>query len=147
MTRIVTDIVINRPVDVVFDYVTTPANWPQWHPSSVGVDTPAGKSLGVGEKVREAIKVGWRRDSVLWTVLERERPRHWMIEGRGETGGAATLRYELAADGERTRFRRDLTYRMPNAFLGIVDRLFVRHLMRVTSHKALVRLKQMVEAG
>jgi uncharacterized protein YndB with AHSA1/START domain len=147
MTRIVTDIVIERPVEAVFDYVTTPSNWPQWHPSSVGVDSAAGRSLDVGEQVREAIKVGWQRDRVQWTVLERERPRRWVIEGRGETGGAATLRYELGADGARTRFRRDLTYRMPNAFLGVIDRLLVRHIMAVASRSALARLKRALEVN
>jgi len=127
--------------------VTTPANWPRWHPSSVGVDTAPGKSLEVGEKVREAIKVGWQRDLVAWTVLERKRPRRWVIEGRGETGGTATLCYELTADGGRTRFRRDLNYRMPNALLGFIDRLLVRHLMRATSQRALARLKQVLEAS
>ena len=147
MTRIVTDIVIERPVEAVFDYVTAPAKWPQWHPSSLGVDVATDKSLDAGEQVREAIKVGWQRDHVVWTVLERERPRRWVIEGRGESGGAATLRYQLVADGPRTLFQRDLTYRMPNAFLGLIDRLIVRHIMRAASRKALARLKRVLESG
>ncbi len=145
MTRLVTSIRINRPIETVFDYVTTPASWPQWHPSSIRVDTPANKSLNIGEQVREDIKVGWQRDRVLWTVLERERPRRWTIEGQGEHGGRATIRYELTSDGAGTRFRRDLAYQMPNAILALVDLLIVRRIMNTTSRNALERLKQALE--
>jgi len=36
-TRIANEIVIARPPQQVYDYVTTPANWPRWHPSSLAV--------------------------------------------------------------------------------------------------------------
>ena len=37
MTQIYTTIQIQTPIQRVFDYVTTPGNWPVWHPSSLGV--------------------------------------------------------------------------------------------------------------
>lgn len=36
-TKIVTVTSIKRPNLVVFDYVTTPVHWPNWHPSSLSV--------------------------------------------------------------------------------------------------------------
>src|SRR5258706_8857402 len=141
MTQIVTHISIERPVEAVFDYVTNAAKWPEWHPSSVGVDSQTSKSLRVGERVREDIKVGWRRDQVVWTVKEYQRPRRWIIEGLGQQGGSAVLEYQLNANGAATSFTRILNYRMPSKVPAFIDTLLVKHLMKAASRKALARLK------
>ena len=66
MTRIPKSIDLPRPVEAVFDFVTTPGNWPQWHPSSRGVSGTTDHSLEVGEQVAEAFRVGWHRRNVVW---------------------------------------------------------------------------------
>ncbi len=50
MTLILTTVAIPRPIETVFDYVTTPATWPMWHPSSEGVRGAIDHSLQVGEQ-------------------------------------------------------------------------------------------------
>ena len=92
MTRIVSEILIRAPIERVFDYVTTPANWPQWHPASLGVSEGADHPLEVGEQVSEEFEAAGRRGRALWTVREREPPRRWVIDGTSEGGGAATRR-------------------------------------------------------
>lgn len=52
-TRIHTSVLIRRPSAEVFDYVTTPANWPRWHPSSLAVSGATDHPLRVG--------VRWKR--------------------------------------------------------------------------------------
>jgi len=52
-TRITNSIAIARPPDAVFAYVTTPGNWPKWHPASKAVSGATDHSLVVGEKVTE----------------------------------------------------------------------------------------------
>ncbi len=37
MSHIYTAIHIAKPPDELYDFVTTPSNWPQWHPSSLQV--------------------------------------------------------------------------------------------------------------
>jgi uncharacterized protein YndB with AHSA1/START domain len=64
MTRICNSIQIRRPIERVFDFITTPANWPQWHPASVSVSTNADHSLLQGEGVTEEISVAGRRGQV-----------------------------------------------------------------------------------
>jgi uncharacterized protein YndB with AHSA1/START domain len=88
MTRIRSGTRIRRPAEQVFDYVTTPANWPRWHPSSLAVSDGADHSLEPGEQVTEEFRVAGRRGSVVWTVRERTPPRRWVIEGQ-VAGGAA----------------------------------------------------------
>jgi uncharacterized protein YndB with AHSA1/START domain len=72
MTRILSTAYINQPVEMVFEYVTTPGNWPQWHPSSLGVEGATDHSLVVGETCVEAFKVAGRYGRARWTVIERE---------------------------------------------------------------------------
>jgi uncharacterized protein YndB with AHSA1/START domain len=56
---IVTTIDIAQPPDATFQYATTPANWPKWHPSSLAVAGAVDHSLEVGEEVREAFFRSW----------------------------------------------------------------------------------------
>jgi hypothetical protein len=68
-----------------------------------------------------------------------------MIEGAAEGGGSATIIYRLTAQGGGTRFERELVYRMPNAWLAILDRLLIRRRMAAESVEALRRLKLILE--
>ena len=61
MTRICSSIQIRQPIERVFDFITTPTNWPQWHPASVSVGGDADHSLLPGEAVTENISVAGRR--------------------------------------------------------------------------------------
>src|SRR5262249_3916184 len=70
MTTVVTAAAIERPPAVVFDFVTTPAHWLEWHPSSLGLDGATDHSLQVGEAVTEAFRVAGRKGSVTWRVVE-----------------------------------------------------------------------------
>ena len=51
MTRVYNTIWIRAPIERVFDYVTTPGNWPVWHPSSLGVSGATDHSLDPGERI------------------------------------------------------------------------------------------------
>ncbi len=70
-----------RLIAEVFDYVTTPAHWLQWHPSSVALHGAIDHSLGVGEEVTEDFRVAGRSGSVTWRVIAREAPTRWAIAG------------------------------------------------------------------
>jgi len=68
VTRIVVEINIHRPIGVVFDYITTPANWPVWHPASRAVRGAVDHSLLIGEQVTEEFVAGGRQGSCVWQV-------------------------------------------------------------------------------
>ena len=85
MTRIYTTATIACPIEDLYDYVTTPAHWPEWHPSSLGVSDGADHSLTVGEEVTERFLVAGRRGSVVWRVTERDAPNSWVIVGAIES--------------------------------------------------------------
>jgi len=145
MTTIVTHAVIRRPLAEVFDYVTTPAHWLVWHPSSLGLRGATDHSLQIGEEVTEDFRVAGRRGSVTWKVIERQAPQRWAIRGLVAAGGSGTITYTLAPAAEGTAFRREFVYAMPNAFLALLDRWLVRRRIEAESAEAVRRLKQALE--
>ena len=133
MTRIVTTVDIARPIAAVFDYVTTPANWPAWHPASralVGGDHP----LALGEEVTEEFVAAGRRGAA------REVPRLWTIAATAESG-RATITYRLRETAEGTRFERELVYHLSKPGLRLLDLLVLRWRMARESREALRRLE------
>ena len=147
MTRIYNSIQINRPIDQVFDFITTPANWPEWHPASVSVTENADHSLQTGEEVTENFSVAGYRGEAKWWVRERNAPYRWIIDGTGKKGGGATITYNLTSHSEGTTFERELVYTTPNALFALFDWLILRRRMRTDSAEALQRLKRLLESG
>jgi uncharacterized protein YndB with AHSA1/START domain len=145
MARVVTTIEIRAPIELVFDYATTAGNWPSWHPASRGVSGATDHSAAQGERITEEIQTGGRSWRAIWTVRERAPPRRWVIEGKAGGGGEAIITYRLTAQGDGTRFERELVYRMPNLWLAVLDRLFIRRRMAAESAEALRRLKLILE--
>ena len=146
MMRICNSIQIGRPIEQVFDFITTPCNWPQWHPASVSVSRSADHSLLQGEEVTEDISVAGRRGQVIWLVRERCAPRRWVIDGKAKDGGRATITYTLTPYPAGTNFERELVYTIPNVLLAILDWLIIRSRMKAESVEALQRLKRILES-
>lgn len=147
-TEIRTHTLIQRSPDEVFDFVTTPANWPRWHPSSVAVRGPgADHSSLVGEEITEDFRVAGRTGTVTWRVIERIEPSSWAIEGviQGRSNGGV-VRYELTPTETGTAFTRTFSYPTPGALYTFLDRLIVRRRVRGESNEATRRLRKLLEA-
>ncbi|WNC93440.1 SRPBCC family protein [Paraburkholderia sp. FT54] len=146
-TRIVTVASIQRPATAVFDYVTTPAHWPAWHPSSLAVSGSVDHPLNLGEQVTEEFRVAGRRGRVVWTVAEREPPARWTIEGKIDGKPAGTVTYSLTSTAGGTRFERDFTYRAPSLWFALFNWLVLRARIQSESDTAVSRLKGILEAA
>jgi uncharacterized protein YndB with AHSA1/START domain len=147
MTRICSSIQIRQPIEEVFDFITTPRNWPQWHPASVSVGGNADHSLLPGEEVTENISVAGHHGQVTWLVRERSAPHRWVIDGTGKDGGHATITYTLTRHPAGTNFERELVYTVPNTLLALLDWLIIRSRMKADSVEALQRLKRLLESS
>lgn len=106
-----------RPPAEVYALVTNPSRWHEWHPNTRDVDAAADHSLGVGEEVVERIRVGPFRGAVTWKVTAAEPGRRWVLHGDAGNGFRSELEYTLQAEGEGTRFRRQVRLRWPWWFL------------------------------
>ncbi len=147
MSRSRTETTISRPPAVVFDYVTTPRNWPAWHPSSLSVTGATDHSLDVGERCTEYYMAAGRRGVTDWFVRERLPNTRWVIEAQPSGGGSGTIVYTLTEVPEGTRFERLFDYEMPNLFLTIFDALVLRRRIQAESAEAMRRLKGKLEGG
>jgi len=146
-TRIRSSVEIARDPDSVFDYVTTPANWPKWHPSSLGVSGAADHPLELGEQVTEDFLVAGHRGRAVWTVLEREAPERWVIAGEVDGRKAGAITYTLTPSGTGTRFDRELVYASPSILFAVLNRASVRAKVERESATAVQRLKEILEAA
>ncbi|MEM5388382.1 SRPBCC family protein [Paraburkholderia phymatum] len=150
-TRIVTVERIARPNTAVFDYVTTPAYWPAWHPSSLSVTGATDHSLVVGEQTTEEFRVAGRRGRVVWTVVERNRPEKWTIDGKIEGRPAGTVSYSMTPDANGTggangtRFERTFIYRSPTLWFALLNEVLLRAKIQAESDEAVERLKNVLE--
>src|SRR5688572_5580292 len=101
MSRVYSSALIRQPIELVFNYVTTPGNWPRWHLSSLAVTGATNHSLVIGEQVTEEFLVAGRLGRAVWTVTERDEPRRWVIDGlaAGSENGGRVI-YTLHPHGE-----------------------------------------------
>ena len=146
MTLIRTEIEIARDPQTVYDYVTTPAHWIDWHPATRNVTGAADHSLQVGEEVVEDAVVAGRRLQVTWRAVERDAPRRWVISTYGgQATGTVTYTLTPSATGG-TAFRREFVYPTNSLRFKLADALVIRRKVQAESTEALRRLKARLEA-
>jgi uncharacterized protein YndB with AHSA1/START domain len=143
--RVFTAVTIKRSPEAVFDFVTTAGNWPRWHPSSLAVSGATAHSGALGEVIQEDFLVAGYRGHAHWTVVARQAPRRWVIEGKVDGGGEGTLTYRVTPAGGGARFEREFVYPAPNLAFALLDRLYVRARIERESANALQRLQRLLE--
>lgn len=141
------EILIRREPTAVFDYVSTPARWPEWHPSSLGLEPGAEQPLPAGARFEEEIRAGGRRGHLSWTVRSAERPQLWVADAVASNGVRLRLTYRLQPLGASTRFERRLEYVMPNWMWSLANRLVLKRRIDGESEESLRRLKAVLEAS
>jgi hypothetical protein len=144
-TRIVTEVDIARASPEIFAYVTTPGNWPKWHPSSLAVHGAVDHPLEVGESVVEEFRVAGRQGRVNWHVTKREPDRLWQISGDIDGREAGVVIYTLETKGNRTHFRREFEYRSPNLLFTLLNWISLQERINAESTQALQQLKERLE--
>ena len=110
MPRVSHYFVVDRPIDAVFDVVTTARFWPEWHPATRGVEGNIGHPARFGDQITEYVTIAGIQGSGTWTVVEHDRPHRLALE-TDLAFGHLRISYQLTTvDGGRTRFQRDLDF-------------------------------------
>jgi len=144
-TRIHNSTMIERAPSEVYSFVTTPGNWPRWHPSSLAVSGATDHPLLVGEQVSEEFLVAGYQGTVVWTVVQRQAPLRWAISGKIADGGSGKVSYRLTQVEGGTRFEREFEYARPNLLFALADMFSLRAKVTAESAEALRRLKAVLE--
>ena len=105
MARIEGEIVIGRPVDVVFDYVADQGNEPQYNPRMVRAEKITAGPVGKGTQFRSAVASMGRTAEMLieCTVHARPEPPP-AIATMQQADFSCTLTFEPDAAGTRMRW-------------------------------------------
>jgi len=74
MTRIEGEIVINRPVDEVFDFVADARNEPLYNPRMLRAEKLTPGPIGLGTRFRDEIKSMGRPAEITIEIIGYERP-------------------------------------------------------------------------
>ena len=142
-----TEVEIAAPREKVFDLLLDLSRLDEWVTASHGVDDAPDGPLRSGSSFKQRLRLGGARFDVRWKVTELERPSLAVWEGRGPAGSHAAVRYELAEDGQGTRFRYCNTYDLPGGVIGAMAGRVTsgpaRHAMRTSLRK----LKRLLESG
>ncbi len=142
MAQTTNTVFINRRIEDVFTYATTPKHWPLYHPNSLGVSGVVDHPAQVGDVTRELANLMGREGEGEWRVVERHAPASivWTI---ANPNFEAHLMYGFEPGEGGTQFTRTLAYSVP--FEGELLQRFER-FMQDESEKAVQNLKRVMES-
>ena len=146
-TRVINSVEIAKPISAVFAYVTTPGQWPKWHPSSLKVSGATDHSLEVGERVVEDFRVAGRTGQAVWVVVDSAPPRLWVIDATISGRAAGPVQYSLGEKDGNTVFYREFTYRAPNLLFVMLNAISIRRQIQAESEQAVQNLKRVLGAA
>lgn len=145
--KIYNEIYIEVPPKKVFDCVTQPDLWHEWHPASTSAELPR-KPLQVNDAFREVITVAYPfvkiRRHTEYLVAKCEPYKLWEVHGKSSLFNLS-IRYVLVPQDSGTLFQRTLTYRV-KGLLAWFEWILVRPKIRSQSRIALNNLKQKLES-
>ncbi len=109
LERISQERFIQAPIEVIYDYVTQPDRWHEWHPSSLSADTGTSGSLPAGTRFTEIIDLLGVRVPMSYRVQIARRPSEFktVFTSLAVDG---SIHYFLQPHHDGTLFKRVLTY-------------------------------------
>ncbi|SDU94349.1 SRPBCC family protein [Pseudomonas mucidolens] len=140
LERISQERYIQAPIEAVYDYVTQPDRWQEWHPTSLSADTGTTGSLAAGQRFTEIIDLLGVRVPMSHRVQVAVAPREFRVVFTSLAVDGC-IHYLLQSQGGGTLFKRILTYETELQLTSLHARMIE------LSNQALDRLKQRLETS
>ena len=140
MTTIQLDQFIHASTEAVYDYVTRPARWKEWHPASLGAQQHADESLAAGARFEEDIVSAGIKRHLRWTVEQAEPGQRWAASAVMDDGSTVHLLYQFEKRNTGMNFTRTLRYQVKPLHLRMVNALFMWRRVQAESRLALSNL-------
>ena len=100
MPRVSHHFVVDRPIGLVFDVVTTARFWPEWHPATQGVEGDIDHPAGLGDRIIEHVTIAGITGTGTWTVVEHNPPHSLALESvLGDNRLRISYRLDAVGDG------------------------------------------------
>lgn len=120
--KISNSVVIELPIDTVFNYLTFASNWPKWHPATRAVSGVTDRPMNIGDVVHEVYHTPWGENEIDWYVIEKNEPYQMVLRGENESA-IFQITYNLGAGLDQTVYRRQFEYKFKYAFLKVIQKL------------------------
>ena len=128
MVNVETSIIINRPIEEVFAYVTDIRNSSQWDSGQVDIRQTPQSPVGVGTRITEVRKFLGRKMETTSEVVEYKPSMKYTRKG---TGGpfpiTGWLTFEPTAEGTKLTW---IFKMQPGGFFALAEPLIARSLKR-----------------
>ena len=147
--RVSAEVVIERPIDAVWEWAADPRNWHRWQDGVREVRFPGGPRPGV--RFTAALQRGGDVEEWAYEIVERTPPRRQVVrslEDRSVWFYEGTL--ELSEDVRGTRVRQTMEVGPESPLERVVIAVagpLVRRSARRRIAEQLARLKEMTELG
>jgi uncharacterized membrane protein len=146
MAHINKDILINAPLDQVFDMIYDFESIPKWMVGMEEVHNISPGERGEGSTFEWTYNMAGIKFAGTSRVISLDPPRQAILESTG--GIDSTWTWTYAAEGEGTRLTCDLEYTVPGGGLGkIADRLVVERANAKSMEESLANIKALAEGG
>ena len=135
MVHIEGEIIINRPVETVFDFVADERNEPRYNPQMLRAEKISEGPIGLGTRFRARTTSGGRPVEMILEITAYDRPRRLASSTRmAEMDIQGTLTLEPSGDGTRMHWSwavkpRGL-FKLMTPFIGLIGRRQERRIWR-----------------
>ena len=136
---------IAAPAERVYDLVMDPKRLEDWVTIHDHLEDAPDGSLREGSKLTQCLRLAGRRFRVRWTVVENDRCRRVVWEGRGPVRSRARVVYEFEEGDGGTRFSYSNEYHLPGGPLANVAGPVMRRITARELDGSLARLKRLAE--
>ena len=136
---------INATPEALYEIVMDPRCLERWVSIHQYLqDEPKGQ-LRKGSTLTQCLKLAGRGFKVRWTVVENDRAKRVVWEGKGPVRSKAKVIYGFEPDGEGTEFSYTNEYELPGGAIGRMAGLMVKKVTSGELDESLRRLKALVE--
>ncbi len=136
-------VVINRPIEEVFDFVTDPAKRSQWQSATLEVRQTSEGPMGVGATMRLVIRIAGRQRKLTMEVTEYEPNRKYSAKSTsGPFPVQGSYTFESVNGGTRLTFVGEAQL---GGFLKLIEPL-VRRRQQKRYEADYGKLKELLEA-
>ena len=142
--RIETSIIINKPLDAVWEEVKVMENHVNWMEDAVKIDILSENNSGIDTKMNVLTKVGPIKLTDIITVTEWKEKESIGVIHEGIVTGEGIF-YLKALNESQTEFKWEETLKFPVYLGGAIGEFFGGYVLRYIWKKNLKNLKEIIE--